>query len=190
MSLTEQSGIDIGIAADIFQTAAHAAVGQLRKYTNLPYSTHPRAVAKIVQTVPDFTPEMVAAALLHDVVEDTGVTRDLIEVAFGKEVAEMVDWLTDVARPEDGNRATRVAINRAHTAKAPPCVKTIKLADLIHNGRDIEENDPNFAVVFFKEKRLLLEVLTEGDPGLFKIASDIIAAFEQKQLDKHLAAHT
>ncbi len=89
--------------ARIFATAAHTAVAQLRKYTHEPYIVHPAEVAKIVSTVPH-TPQMLAAAWLHDVVEDTGVTLETIRAEFGDEVATLVGWLTDVSRPEQGNR--------------------------------------------------------------------------------------
>ena len=155
--------------ARIFATAAHAACGQLRKYTYEPYIVHPAEVVSIVRSVPH-TDEMVAAAWLHDVVEDTGVTIEVIRAEFGTEVAELVGWLTDVSRPEQGNRATRKAIDRAHTAMAPAQAQTIKLADLISNTRSIMEHDEAFAKTYLEEKRLLLEVMTKGDATLIAIA--------------------
>ena len=116
------------------------------------------------------TPEMLAAAWLHDTVEDTGVSLGLIEAEFGPEVADMVEMLTDVSHANDGLRAHRKRIDREHTAKASPAAKTIKLADLIDNTRSIVERDPKFAEVYLKEKRLLLDVLTEGDATLHAIA--------------------
>lgn len=151
--------------ARVFATAAHAAVGQVRKYTFEPYIVHPTEVASIVVTVPH-TDEMLAAAYLHDVVEDTGVTIADIRAEFGEEVADLVGWLTDVSRPEDGNRAVRKAIDREHTAGAPAGAQTVKLADLIANTRSIVKHDAAFAKTYLAEKRLLLEVLTRGDAVL------------------------
>lgn len=73
----------------------------------------------------------------------------------------MVDMLTDVSRPEDGNRAARKKLDREHLAKATPEVKTIKLADLIHNTESIVAHDPKFAEVYLEEKRALLSVLKD-----------------------------
>lgn len=160
--------------ARVFATAAHAAVGQLRKYTFEPYIVHPQEVAGIVETVEGATFEMIAAAWLHDTVEDTGVTIEVIKQEFGEEVAELVGWLTDVSRPEQGNRATRKAIDRAHTAMAPAAAQTIKLADLIANTRSIVEHDEKFAKTYLAEKRLLLEVMTKGDAGLMAEARKYI----------------
>lgn len=151
--------------ARVFATAAHAAVKQVRKYTFEPYIVHPIEVASIVATVPH-TDEMLAAAYLHDTVEDTGVTIADIRAEFGEEVAELVGWLTDVSRPEDGNRAVRKAIDREHTAQAPAGAQTVKLADLIANTRSIVKHDVSFAKTYLAEKRLLLEVLTRGDAVL------------------------
>ena len=157
----------------MFATAAHAAVGQLRKYTFEPYIVHPAEVAAIVAEYGG-TPEMIAAAWLHDTVEDTGVTSELIRKEFGDEVADLVGWLTDVSRPDHGNRAQRKAVDRAHTAAAPAAAQTIKLADLICNTRSIMAHDPKFAVTYLAEKRLLLEVMTKGDPRLRELAQQQI----------------
>jgi guanosine-3',5'-bis(diphosphate) 3'-pyrophosphohydrolase len=151
--------------ARIFATAAHAAVGQLRKYTHEPYVVHPTEVAAMVKTVAH-TEAMVAAAYLHDVVEDTGVTLELVRAEFGDEVADLVGWLTDVSRPDHGNRAARKAVDRAHTAAAPAAAQTVKAADLISNTRSIVAHDPKFAETYLAEKRALLEVMTKGDPVL------------------------
>jgi (p)ppGpp synthase/HD superfamily hydrolase len=157
--------------ARIFATAAHAAVGQTRKYTGEPYVVHPIEVSEIVASVGG-TDAMVAAALLHDVLEDTGVTFDVLEAEFGSEVAELVLWLTDVSKPEDGNRSTRKALDRQHSAAAPAEAQTIKVADLISNTRSIVAHDPNFAKVYLEEKRMLLEVLTKADSTLLNQAKE------------------
>ena len=86
-----------------FATEAHG--DQKRKYTGEPYITHPIAVMEIVREVPH-TEEMLMAAVLHDTVEDTPVTIEDIKTKFGTKVAELVDGLTDVSRPEHGNRKT------------------------------------------------------------------------------------
>ena len=155
--------------ARIFATAAHADVGQTRKYTGEPYVVHPIEVASIVKNAGG-TEAMVAAALLHDVLEDTGVTFDLLVDQFGSEVAELVLWLTDVSRPEDGNRSTRKALDRQHSAAAPADAQTVKVADLISNTRSIVAHDPGFAKTYLEEKRLLLDVLTKADPLLLTVA--------------------
>jgi (p)ppGpp synthase/HD superfamily hydrolase len=159
--------------ARIFATAAHSAVAQLRKYTGEPYIVHPAEVVSIVRTV-EHTDEMLAAAWLHDVVEDTGVTIEVIRAEFGDEVAELVGWLTDVSRPEDGPRWFRKKKDREHTAEAPAKAHTIKLADLISNSKSIMEYDPRFAKTYLEEKRLLLEVMTRGDSFLMSEARKYI----------------
>jgi hypothetical protein len=95
-------------------------------------------------------------------------------MAFGIDIATLVGWLTDVSKPEDGNRAVRKAMDRAHTAEAPAEAQTIKLADLISNSRSIMQHDAEFARVYLEEKRLLLEVMTRGDAGLHALASTYV----------------
>lgn len=164
-----------------FATAAHE--GQVRKYTGEAYINHPIEVMNIVRTVPH-SECMLAAALLHDVVEDCGVELSEIFDIFGSRVAAMVDDLTDESKPEDGNRAVRKEIDRNHTEVALKDSKTIKLADLISNSKSICEHDKDFARVYIKEKDLLLGVLTEGDPTLYAQAQQIVKdAKEELGLD-------
>jgi (p)ppGpp synthase/HD superfamily hydrolase len=170
----ELSGMDIVQKAQVYAIAAHSAVQQKRKYTGEPYFVHPAEVAQIVASVPGSTPDMVAAAWLHDVVEDTGCTFTDIHMAFGIDIAVLVQWLTDVSKPEDGNRATRKAMDREHTAQAPAEAQTIKLADLISNSKSIMAHDPDFAKTYLEEKRLLLAVMTKGDRGLHAEASKYV----------------
>lgn len=151
--------------AAAYADAAHRLVGQRRKYTDEPYINHPAQVVALLRQVPH-TVEMLAAAWLHDTVEDTQVTLQDIELRFGAKVAALVEQLTDVSCPGSGNRAARKAIDLAHIALASPEAKTIKLADLIDNTATIVEHDPNFAKVYLEEKARLLEVLVEGDQTL------------------------
>lgn len=154
-----------------FATEAHE--GQVRKYTGVPYVLHPIEVMEIVKTV-EHDDAMLAAALLHDVVEDTDVTIDEVRDVFGSDVASLVDDLTDVSKPEDGNRSTRKALDRAHSAKASARAQTVKLADLISNSADILVNDPKFAKTYLAEKELLLEVLILGDSKLHDRAASFV----------------
>ena len=154
-----------------FATIAHGE--QKRKYSGEPYIVHPIEVMEIVKTVPH-DEAMLAAALLHDVVEDTEVTIAEVRQAFGDDVASLVDDLTDVSKPEDGNRKARKALDREHSAQSSPRAQTVKLADLISNSSDILENDPKFAKVYLAEKELLLKVLTQGDPTLHEKASTFL----------------
>jgi len=175
--------------ARLFALVAHSAdrtygpTGQKRKYSGEPYIIHPIHVCTILQRLsanfPEsvVTAEMQAAAILHDVVEDTGITIELVEQEFGLEVSRIVAGLTDVSKPEDGNRAARKALDLSHTAEQASDVKTVKLADLISNAPSIISNDKGFAVRWMSEKEALLEVLADGDRVLHSIASDILRNF-------------
>lgn len=161
--------MDLIARARQFATEAHQRIDQRRKYSGQPYQEHLKAVASLVAEVTD-DPETIAAAWLHDTVEDTPATFGDLERELGPAVARLVSELTDVSRPGDGNRAVRKAIDRNHTALASPQAKTVKLADLTDNCRDICRHDPNFARVYLTEAAALLEVLHEGDPTLYRRA--------------------
>ena len=154
---------DITERALRFATLAHE--GQVRKYTGEPYIIHPIAVAELVRSV-DLDDEIVAAAYLHDVVEDCDVGIEEIAEDFGSRVAQFVGEVTNVSRPEDGNRKARKALDRAHLSKASYEGKSIKLADMLDNSRSIIPRDPGFAEVYLREMELALPELSEGNPVL------------------------
>lgn len=162
------------LQAMYFAIGAHEAIQQKRKYTNRPYYEHPLSVARLVKHHGG-SEDMVCAALGHDLLEDVGshLRPTLIDL-FGHHVAILIDGLTDVSKPEDGSRATRKAIDRAHTAEQSPECKTIKLCDLIDNAGSILQHDKKFARVYIKEKEPLLEMLKEGDVRLWNVANDIV----------------
>ena len=162
--------MDIEKLAEVVATSAHGATGQLRKYTFEPYIVHPRAVVEIVKSIPNSTPEMRAAAWLHDVVEDTSLTLKHIKKWFGVEVRDMVAGLTNVQNSE-GNRALRFEMNLERLKNSSNKVKTIKVADLIDNTKTITEYDPKFSTIYLAEKRRLLdEALRGADQELWALA--------------------
>lgn len=152
--------------AAAFAAHHHSVVGQLRKYTSEPYIVHPCAVAQKLRPLACATEVMLAAAWLHDVVEDTTATLEDVESAFGAEVAGLVGMLTNPSKGSRENRAARKAQDRAHVAGASPAAKTIKAADRLDNLVTIRAYDPEFARVYVAETRLLLPALVGADAGL------------------------
>jgi hypothetical protein len=170
------------LSAIDFAREAHKE--HFRKYTGEPYFNHLHEVAQTVSSVPHSTPEMISAAYLHDTVEDTSITLEDIESNFGSEVATYVENLTDVSKPEDGNRAFRKQLDLKHSAQAHPSAKTIKLADLISNLESIATNDPRFSKTYIPEMKNLLGVL--GDAccsNLYSKASNLLD-FHTKRLEE------
>lgn len=160
--------------------ALHAHEGQTRKYTGEPYIVHPIAVADLVSTVSS-DEQTIAAAYLHDVIEDTHGSEDAARRAvldsFGDDVTRLVDELTDVftkARYPKLNRAARKEKERERLAGVSFQAKTIKLADVACNSHDIARQNSTFAPVYLKEKEAFLEVLGDGHPDLFRLAVDTV----------------
>ncbi len=152
---------------------AHGKIQQLRKFTGEPYIVHPKRVAGIVSSVTSDS-EMIAAAWLHDVVEDTPVSIDEIAAEFGSEVAAMVAGVTKIIDGTTIGREKAAEMNIAHVGRGDCRIKTIKLADVIDNISDIVEHDPKFAVIYLAEKKALLEVLHDGDPKLLIQAEQLL----------------
>ncbi len=119
-----------GVAAD-----AHA--GQVRKGSSArPYVGHPIAVARMVASVTDDA-EVIAAALLHDVVEDSDMTLGGLRATFGGRVAGIVGELTDPPETEGWSRARRKARQAEHLGSASVEARTIKIADQTSNLEDL-----------------------------------------------------
>lgn len=175
--MTTQKESEVVSKAEALARSAHGAIDHLRKYTGEPYAEHLGSVARMVGDA-NGTEEMVAAAWLHDVLEDTTITREELEKVVGPVVTQYVLELTDVSRPEDGNRAIRKAKDRDHLALASSEAQTIKLADLIDNARSIIEHDQRFAKTFMLEMEGCLGILTRGDPQLHRMADQIVAEWK------------
>ena len=159
------------LKAYAFADAWHA--GQKRKYTGEPYIVHPVAVANIVATVPHDL-NMLAAAYLHDTIEDTSATYENVLEEFGLDIATLVMELTDKSTAHHGNREMRKEFDRLNLSIASARAQTIKLADLINNTSSIVKHDTKFAKVYLREKALLLDVLTRGDITLWRQAKDLL----------------
>ena len=156
--------------ARVFAIRAHG--DQRRKYTLEPYFMHPKRVARMVQNA-GLSDEAIAAAWLHDVLEDTDTPYSQIVLIFGRQIAEMVLDLTS-PRKDTGNRAARKRVDIERLSRCGSDVQTIKVADLIDNSASIIKHDPDFAKIYIPEKRALLEVLTKADQNLRAHAWDII----------------
>ena len=119
-----------------YDVAAQCHRGQLRKSGD-PYITHPLAVATILAELGMDTTTLVAA-LLHDTVEDTGLTLADVEEEFGVEVAHLVDGVTKLDKVKFGAAAEAETIRKMVVAMArDPRVLVIKLADRLHNMRTL-----------------------------------------------------
>jgi len=134
-------GGDVGVelVTKAFRFAAAAHEGQKRR-SGEPFITHPVGVAKICVEL-RLDEETVAAALLHDVVEDTDITIDTIRKEFGAEIAALVDGVTKLTRVQFQTREQAEAENyrKMVVAMAEDVrVILIKLADRLHNLRTIE----------------------------------------------------
>ncbi len=131
--------LDRDLIARAFRYAAAAHEGQLRR-SGEDFIHHPYAVARICAEL-QLDDETVAAALLHDVVEDTEVTLDAVRAEFGDEIAQLVDGVTKLTRVHFQSREQAQAENYRKMVLAMAedlRVIFIKLADRLHNLRTIE----------------------------------------------------
>ncbi|WP_298191244.1 HD domain-containing protein [Novosphingobium sp.] len=132
---------DLVLVLDAAAFAADKHRRQRRKDAEAtPYINHPLALATILAREGGVTDaEVIAAALLHDTVEDTETTLAELEARFGSVVAAMVAEVTDdKALP----KAVRKQLQIAHAAHKSPGAKLVKLADKIANLRDIAASPP------------------------------------------------
>lgn len=127
---------DIALLARAYLVAEREHRGQLRQ-SGEPFITHPLAVTMLLAELGMDTTTLVAA-LLHDTVEDTGYTLDLVRAEFGDEVALLVDGVTKLDKLTFGAAAEAETIRKLLVAMSrDPRVLVIKLADRVHNMRTL-----------------------------------------------------
>ena len=135
---------DIAVIERAFTRAERAHEGQLRK-SGAPYITHPVAVAEILADL-GLDPNTIAAALLHDTVEDTDYSAELLRKEFGDEIANLVDGVTKLDRLTYGPTAEAETVRKMVVAMAKDIrVLVIKLADRLHNARTWQYVSPESA---------------------------------------------
>jgi guanosine-3',5'-bis(diphosphate) 3'-pyrophosphohydrolase len=141
--------------------AARAHQGHVRKDGRTPYIAHPIRVAMTVAL--EFgcaDEEVVAAALLHDVLEDTTRDYDDVHARFGKRVADLV---SDVSKDSRLPEAERERSYDERLKLAPPAARLIKLADVHDNLLDADGEESRRRLVEKADRALKL---AEGDPEL------------------------
>ncbi|MGY2063986.1 RelA/SpoT family protein [Blastococcus sp. SYSU DS0619] len=146
---------DLALLQRAYDVAEAAHSAQKRKSGD-PYITHPLAVATILAGLGMDTTTLIAA-LLHDTVEDTGVTLETITTDFGSEVAHLVDGVTKIDKVKLGDAAQAETIRKMIVAMSrDPRVLVIKLADRLHNMRTLRFLPPEKQE---KKARETLEIL-------------------------------
>jgi hypothetical protein len=181
--------------AEALAERAHA--GQTRGHgkEDVPYIEHPREIAGRL-IIEEQEPEVIAAAFLHDAVEDTAdsdnpLTFEEIAEQTTPRVAALVESLTDVYTKKnfpDLNRKERKQRYRQHLRKAPREAKMIKLLDRISNLNDMKGADPKFQRLYARESELLLDEALEGtDDKLEQELKDAIGQVQRWSMGEEQA---
>ena len=166
-----------------YEFAEKAHEGQFRRDKKTPYFTHPVAVAGIVRAAGG-TDEEVAAALLHDVVEDTKHGIHEIRNEFGYRVADIVIELTDQDDIANLPRAERKARQAEHIAEQSRSVRLVKMADQTCNVRDILADlskwKPHAAEEYILGADKVVMASKEASSVIFSMYKEIRAEAEEK----------
>ncbi len=126
--------LDFSVVEKAFVVASRAHEGHLRKSGD-PYITHPVAVAQLLADL-GIGPAGLAAALLHDTVEDTDYSLEELRSDFGEEIAMLVDGVTKLDKVKFGDNAQAETVRKMVVAMSKDIrVLVIKLADRLHNAR-------------------------------------------------------
>ncbi|MFM5952580.1 MAG: RelA/SpoT family protein, partial [Micrococcales bacterium] len=125
---------DLSVVEKAYLVAEKAHEGQKSKSSE-PYITHPIAVAQILADL-GIGPTTIAAALLHDTVEDTDYTLPMLQKEFGDEIAALVDGVTKLDKVKFGENAQAETVRKMVVSMSKDIrVLVIKLADRLHNAR-------------------------------------------------------
>lgn len=154
--------------------ARRAHWGQRRKYRSTPYSHHTFRVAQRVARHEIGSPVTVAAALLHDTVEDTKVDSGLILREFGPDVSRLVHELTKLEQDKKLSRATRFGREIDRLKGISREAKVIKLFDRIDNVRESRQIADDFTKRYLKESAELAEAIGDADPELQQELLEVI----------------
>lgn len=174
--------MDVLKAIEDFAARCHG--DQQRKYEKGPYIIHLVRVKDICKEYNAEVP-VLAAALLHDTLEDTPVTTEqinefllpLIGVSHTEETISLVIELTDVFIKKDypqWNRRKRKEKEADRLANVSANAQTIKYADIIDNGLTIIDANDDFKFTFLKECKALLRLMTKGNHELHRRAIETI----------------
>jgi GTP diphosphokinase / guanosine-3',5'-bis(diphosphate) 3'-diphosphatase len=172
---------DVALVSRAFEFSESAHKGQFRK-SGEPYITHPLAVASILSQW-RLDAQGLAAALLHDVMEDTSVTKGELEKKFGKPVADMVDGVSKLDQIEFDTReeAQAESFRKMLLAMARDVrVILIKLADRLHNMRTLDAMAPSH------KKRIAKETLDIYAPIANRLGLNALYLELQDLCFKHL----
>lgn len=168
----------------ITEYAAKAHGDQRRKFIDEPYIQHPIRVMEICS---EYTSDhaVLAAALLHDVVEDTPLRKEeihfflltLMDAVTAERTVKLVDALTDrftKTNYPEWNRRKRKLKESDRLGNAVADAQTIKYADIIDNSNEFANQDTDFVPVFLRECLALLKKMDKGNAALRKRALDVV----------------
>lgn len=163
--------------SDAIELAAKKHRGQLRKDGKTPYILHPMAVAENLFSAGIYDEDIICAALLHDVIEDTDCTLDDIEQLFNKKVAHYLDRLTK--RRDEKDYVKRKEKYMKQIMESEYEVKLIKLSDVLHNSESFEnlsEERRNKNIEYIK--KYYLPMAEELCPEIYKRLLDNLKKYE------------
>ncbi|HEY2691041.1 MAG TPA: HD domain-containing protein [Streptosporangiaceae bacterium] len=139
--------------------------GDQRRKTGVPYLEHLlEALQVLVEGAGIASPDVLVAAVLHDVVEDTPVTLDEVSAEFGPRVAELVGWVTI---PAPGPAETKSAVRQAYLRRlrdAPPDAALVKLADRASNVQTLRNLPLDQQRSYYEQTVSYIVPLAAGQP--------------------------
>jgi len=159
--------------AFIFAKSAHK--NQTRKFSGLPYIVHPTEVANLVSKFTN-NPILVAASYLHDTIEDTETTYEILKLEFGKTVADLVQELTSLSKEEIKNAGGKAKYLTTKMMKMSKDALTIKLCDRLDNVSDVNASE-GFKERYYAETKYILDNLTRS---LDSTQKKIVNAIKEK----------
>lgn len=179
------------ILQKVTEFARQAHGDQRRKFVDEPYINHPIRVMEICRQY-NSNIEVLAAALLHDVLEDTAVTAGeiknfllpLLDEEKTLHTVKLVEELTDIYIKESypgWNRRKRKDMEAERLSNTSSATQTIKYADIIHNSIDIKNSKADFARIFLSGCSSLLKVIPNGDNRLYKKAVETVEQCIEEQ---------
>ncbi len=140
--------------------------GQVRKYTGMPYWTHPFRLAMAISSYPQARLPWVCASLGHDFKEDTDVTDEQIIEASDKDTLALIDELTNTSKASGLPRRERKKLDWARLKTISFAGKVIKMHDRIDNLKEMLNAPVSFKKLYCEESEQLLEAIGDADKDI------------------------
>lgn len=168
--------------AKLAATNAHAK--QVRKFTGLPYITHPAGVVAFLEQF-NVGELILAGGWCHDIIEDCNVTYEALEMVIGTQAVDLVQEVTNLKFPVGTPRIEKFWANFHKLTLASHQAQTLKCGDCYDNCKDVYDLDPEYATLYIAEKWLVVSRMVRAQADVRDTVLSALSSVYLSMSDTH-----